>query len=106
MGRRLALTSTVTVAVGFCAKAVAQRTSVRIDDLKQAAQFIRHDCGGVTSMRQSAKSRARRSKVLVAAIRGRRPNFRYPELARSNGRIDEIRLSLNSRGAAEGCSHG
>src|SRR6266480_8083063 len=27
--------------------------------------------------------------------------FRTPELARSNGRIDEIRLSLNSRGAAE-----
>src|SRR6266550_2937673 len=32
--------------------------------------------------------------------------FRTPELARGNGRIDEIRLSLNSRGAAEGCSHG
>ena len=27
--------------------------------------------------------------------------FRTPEFARSNGRIDEIRLSLNSRGAAE-----
>ena len=64
-------------------------------------------------LRTKNKRRARTSRnspflteLLFVNVLSLISTFRTPELARSNGRIDEIRLSLNSRGAAEGCSHG